>query len=196
MSGGRTLRDVGQHAGDEARRCPQPMRPSGLSIHDMDNVHPKGHQHIGDHSPVAAPPEDLRAHDRGSETQCECQQLEKAGGKLLTDQMVGVTAECRVRPGSVGSIRDGLDACPRPVRHPISAGAWAARSGRDQVSQLNGCAYCVDMHTKDARARGEGEQRLYALPVWHETPFFKDRERAAPAWTEAMTLLPRAPSGR
>jgi AhpD family alkylhydroperoxidase len=59
-----------------------------------------------------------------------------------------------------------------------------------RASQLNGCAYCVDMHTKDARARGEGEQRLYALPVWHETPFFTDRERAALAWTEAITLLP------
>lgn len=59
-----------------------------------------------------------------------------------------------------------------------------------RASQLNRCAYCVDMHTKDARARGEGEQRLYALPVWHETPFFTDRERAALAWTEAITLLP------
>ena len=58
-----------------------------------------------------------------------------------------------------------------------------------RASQLNGCAYCVDMHTKDARARGESEQRLYALPVWHETPFFTDRERAALAWTEAITLL-------
>jgi AhpD family alkylhydroperoxidase len=58
-----------------------------------------------------------------------------------------------------------------------------------RASQLNGCAYCVDMHTKDARARGEGEQRLYALSVWHETPFFTDRERAALAWTEAITLL-------
>jgi AhpD family alkylhydroperoxidase len=58
-----------------------------------------------------------------------------------------------------------------------------------RASQLNGCAYCVDMHTKDARARGEGEQRLYALAVWHETPFFTDRERAALAWTEAITLL-------
>jgi AhpD family alkylhydroperoxidase len=59
-----------------------------------------------------------------------------------------------------------------------------------RASQLNGCAYCVDMHTKDARARGEGEQRLYALAVWHETPFFTDRERAALDWTEAITLLP------
>ena len=60
---------------------------------------------------------------------------------------------------------------------------------RLRASYLNGCAYCVDMHTKDARAQGESEQRLYAVPVWRETPFFTPRERAALAWTEAMTLL-------
>ena len=60
---------------------------------------------------------------------------------------------------------------------------------RLRASQLNGCAYCVDMHTKDARAEGESEQRLYAVAVWEETPFFTDRERAALAWTEAVTLL-------
>jgi AhpD family alkylhydroperoxidase len=59
---------------------------------------------------------------------------------------------------------------------------------RVRASQLNGCAYCVDMHTKDARAAGEGEQRIYALPVWQETPFFTDRERAALALTESITL--------
>jgi AhpD family alkylhydroperoxidase len=61
---------------------------------------------------------------------------------------------------------------------------------RLRASYLNGCAYCVDMHTKDARARGETEQRLYAVPVWRETPFFTPRERAALAWAEAVTLLP------
>ncbi len=60
---------------------------------------------------------------------------------------------------------------------------------RVRASQLNGCAYCVDMHTKDARAIGEREQRLYALPVWRETPFFSPRERAALAFTEEVTLL-------
>jgi AhpD family alkylhydroperoxidase len=60
---------------------------------------------------------------------------------------------------------------------------------RVRASQLNGCAYCVDMHTKDARAVGETEQRLYALPVWAETPYFTRRERAALAFTEAVTLL-------
>ena len=58
---------------------------------------------------------------------------------------------------------------------------------RVRASQLNGCAYCVDMHTKDARAAGEHEQRLYAVPVWRETPFFSARERAALALTESVT---------
>jgi AhpD family alkylhydroperoxidase len=60
---------------------------------------------------------------------------------------------------------------------------------RIRASQLNGCGYCIDMHTKDARAVGETEQRLYALPAWRETPFFTDRERAALAFTESVTLL-------
>ncbi len=58
-----------------------------------------------------------------------------------------------------------------------------------RTSQINGCAYCIDMHTKDARARGETEQRLYALSAWEETPFFTERERAALAWTEAVTRV-------
>jgi AhpD family alkylhydroperoxidase len=60
---------------------------------------------------------------------------------------------------------------------------------RVRASQLNGCAYCIDMHTKDARAAGESEQRLYALPAWRETPYFSERERAALAFSEAVTLL-------
>jgi AhpD family alkylhydroperoxidase len=60
---------------------------------------------------------------------------------------------------------------------------------RVRASQINGCAYCIDMHTKDARAIGETEQRLYSLPAWRETPFFTERERAALAFTEAVTLL-------
>jgi AhpD family alkylhydroperoxidase len=60
---------------------------------------------------------------------------------------------------------------------------------RIRASQLNGCAYCIDMHTKDARAAGETEQRLYALPAWRETPFFTERERAALALTEDVTLM-------
>jgi AhpD family alkylhydroperoxidase len=58
-----------------------------------------------------------------------------------------------------------------------------------RASQINGCAYCIDMHTKDARAAGETEQRIYALNAWHETPFFSERERAALEWTEAVTLV-------
>lgn len=58
-----------------------------------------------------------------------------------------------------------------------------------RASLLNGCAYCVDMHTKDARAGGETEQRLYAVAVWREAPFFSPRERAALAWTDAVTTL-------
>jgi AhpD family alkylhydroperoxidase len=60
---------------------------------------------------------------------------------------------------------------------------------RTRASQINGCAYCIDMHTKDARARGESEQRLYALSAWRETPFYTERERTALAWTEAVTLI-------
>jgi AhpD family alkylhydroperoxidase len=58
-----------------------------------------------------------------------------------------------------------------------------------RASQVNGCAYCIDMHSKDARAGGETEQRIYALSAWEETPFFTDRERAALAMTEAITLI-------
>jgi AhpD family alkylhydroperoxidase len=61
-----------------------------------------------------------------------------------------------------------------------------------RASVMNGCAYCVDMHTKDARAKGETEQRLYAVSVWRETPFFNPRERAALAWTEAVTDIGRS----
>ncbi len=60
---------------------------------------------------------------------------------------------------------------------------------RLRASQINGCAYCVDMHSLDARAGGETEQRLYALSVWRETPFFSERERAALLWTEKLTLI-------
>jgi AhpD family alkylhydroperoxidase len=58
-----------------------------------------------------------------------------------------------------------------------------------RASQINGCAFCLDMHTKDARAAGETEQRLYTLNAWRETPFYTDRERAALEWTEAVTLI-------
>jgi AhpD family alkylhydroperoxidase len=59
-----------------------------------------------------------------------------------------------------------------------------------RASQINGCAYCVDMHWKDLRAAGESEQRLYGLDAWEESPYYSDRERAALAWTEAVTRIP------
>jgi AhpD family alkylhydroperoxidase len=87
---------------------------------------------------------------------------------------------------------------PEAVRAQYGLERYVRASGLDPVllelvklraSYLNGCAYCVDMHTKDARQAGETEQRLYAVPVWRETPFFTPRERAALAWTEAVTQL-------
>ncbi|MBW4651642.1 MAG: carboxymuconolactone decarboxylase family protein [Kaiparowitsia implicata GSE-PSE-MK54-09C] len=62
-----------------------------------------------------------------------------------------------------------------------------------RVSQINGCAFCIDMHTKDARLNGETEQRIYALSAWHETPFFTAQERAILALTEAVTLIASSP---
>jgi AhpD family alkylhydroperoxidase len=79
-----------------------------------------------------------------------------------------------------------------------SLGVYLAGSGLEagllelvkiRASQINGCAFCIDMHTKDARAGGETEQRIYALNAWRETPFFSERERAALAWTETVTRI-------
>jgi len=87
---------------------------------------------------------------------------------------------------------------PEAERAISALDAYVARSAlepallelvRLRASQINGCAYCVDMHSKDARARGETEQRLYGLSVWRETPYSTNRERAALAWTEAVTLV-------
>src|SRR5512144_523666 len=60
---------------------------------------------------------------------------------------------------------------------------------KTRASQINGCAYCINMHTEDARKHGEAEQRLYLLNAWREAPVYTDRERAALAWTEAVTLI-------
>jgi AhpD family alkylhydroperoxidase len=60
---------------------------------------------------------------------------------------------------------------------------------KTRASMLNGCAYCIDMHTKDARADGESEQRLYGLAAWKETPYYSERERAALRWTDAVTFI-------
>lgn len=89
---------------------------------------------------------------------------------------------------------------PGAVRAQFGVEAYVRASGLEhslvelvklRASIMNGCAYCVDMHTKDARAAGETEQRLYAVPVWRETPFFTPRERAALAWTESLTDVGR-----
>lgn len=86
----------------------------------------------------------------------------------------------------------------RAMRAMFGLGSYLDQSGlepslldlvRMRASQINGCAYCLDMHTKDARARGEGEQRLYLLDAWRECPFYSERERAALRWTEAVTLI-------
>jgi AhpD family alkylhydroperoxidase len=87
---------------------------------------------------------------------------------------------------------------PEAARAMAALGTYIAGSGLEpglielvkiRASQMNGCAFCIDMHTKDARAAGETEQRIYALNAWRETPFFTDRERAALAWTEAVTHI-------
>ena len=79
-----------------------------------------------------------------------------------------------------------------PLEHQISKsglGESLIYLVKLRASQINGCAYCIDMHSKDLRAMGETEQRLYELDAWRETPFYSDRERAALAWTEAVTLI-------
>lgn len=87
---------------------------------------------------------------------------------------------------------------PKPMQLMLNIESYIANCGLDhkllhlikmRASQINGCAYCLDMHSKDARALGETEQRLYELNAWRETPFYSDRERAALAWTEAVTLI-------
>jgi AhpD family alkylhydroperoxidase len=87
---------------------------------------------------------------------------------------------------------------PEPYRAMYAVGAYLAGCGLEKgllelvkirVSQINGCAFCLDMHTKDARAGGETEQRIYLLNAWRESPFFTERERAALAWAEAVTQI-------
>ena len=64
-----------------------------------------------------------------------------------------------------------------------------------RVSQVNGCGYCVDLHAREARDRGESQQRLDALPVWHDSPFFSDREKSALAWAESLTRISETHAG-
>lgn len=91
---------------------------------------------------------------------------------------------------------------PEAVNILRSLEVYLRRSGLDpklrelvktRVSQINGCGFCIDMHTKDARALGETEQRLYLLSAWREAPCYSERERAALAWAEALTLIANDP---
>jgi AhpD family alkylhydroperoxidase len=88
---------------------------------------------------------------------------------------------------------------PEAVNALFGIGKYLAKSSLDKrlrdllsfrVSQINGCAFCLDMHSKDLRAEGESEQRLYMLSAWRESPVYTERERAALAWAEEVTLLP------
>lgn len=81
-----------------------------------------------------------------------------------------------------------MSALEQPLRHSTLEPALRELV-KTRSSQINGCAFCLDMHTKDARAQGETEQRLYALNAWRETPFYTPRERAALEWTEHLTLI-------
>ena len=87
---------------------------------------------------------------------------------------------------------------PGALKAMLGLSAYLRRSGFDaklvdlinlRVSQINGCAYCIDMHWKDLRAAGETEQRLYGLDAWRESPYYTERERAALAWAEAVTRV-------
>lgn len=96
---------------------------------------------------------------------------------------------------------DYRNTIPKEALHALYALEQSIRKGgletsllelvRMRASQVNGCAYCLDMHSKDARAEGETEQRLYGLSAWREAPYYTDRERAALAWTESVTLVSR-----
>jgi AhpD family alkylhydroperoxidase len=90
----------------------------------------------------------------------------------------------KVAPG----VYDALDALDRYLNES-GLDETILHLVRLRTSQVNGCAYCIDMHWKDLRALGEREQRLYSLDAWRESPYYTDRERAALAWAEAVTLL-------
>src|SRR5256885_16878928 len=93
---------------------------------------------------------------------------------------------------------DLMSVNPGALHAMLGFGHYLEKSGLDtklvdlinlRVSQINGCAYCIDMHWKDLRAAGETEQRLYGLDAWRESPYYTDKERAALEWTEAVTLV-------
>jgi AhpD family alkylhydroperoxidase len=90
----------------------------------------------------------------------------------------------KIAPGAIDAMRQVQNYVDNSGLEPLLMELVKMRA-----SQINGCAYCLDMHSKDARALGETEQRLYGLSAWHDSPFYTERERAALAWTEAITLV-------
>ena len=95
----------------------------------------------------------------------------------------------RIKLNPTSGVYQAMAALEGYIRKSTSLDAPLLELVRMRASQINGCAFCLDMHSKDARAAGETEQRLYCLPAWRETPFYSERERAALAWTEAITLI-------
>ena len=96
------------------------------------------------------------------------------------------------RINAAGYIKTGLGQAMLALQHQVETSGLEhslMELVKIRTSQINGCAYCLDMHTKDARALGETEQRIYALNAWRETPFFTDRERAALEWAEALARV-------
>lgn len=96
------------------------------------------------------------------------------------------------RVNAAGYIKSGLGQAMLALQHQVETSGLEhslLELVKIRTSQINGCAYCLDMHTKDARALGETEQRIYGLSAWRETPFFSDRERAALEWAEALARV-------
>src|SRR4051812_32724862 len=115
-----------------------------------------------------------------------------------TDTIIPSSVASSAVAGSHPQRIDYVRIAPDAYRAQLGLESYVRQSGLEEslmhlvkvrASYINGCAYCIDMHTKDARLAGETEQRLYAIPVWHETPFFTPRERAALAWTESVTAI-------
>jgi AhpD family alkylhydroperoxidase len=118
--------------------------------------------------------------------------VQGAGGVSFDSTKEGAEMHTRVDYGK---------AAPRSVQAMYKLQKYVDESGlehslielvKTRVSQINGCAYCIDMHTKDARAAGESEQRLYGLGAWRESPYYSERERAALDWAEVITLISQA----
>ena len=115
-----------------------------------------------------------------------------------TNTMTPTSTERQASDHSPAPLVDYTRLAPDALQAQLGLESYIHKSGLEaslmnliklRASYINGCAYCIDMHTKEARLAGETEQRLYAIPVWHETPFFTPRERVALAWAEAVTEI-------